>query len=177
MNHRPFAVLLVAAIVISLSGCSSTSDSASAGTPPPPSAAQETPAATTGLGAVKDSGDLPDPCTLLTKEQVTGITGREITQVDEDGAESGSATRYCQWQQDNGQLAVFLSRTTQADYELVIDGADPVEGLGEKAFTLSGHLYVLYGTVQLDVYSRGDSDAENLDKSKKVVNILIPKVS
>ena len=45
-----------------------------------------------------------------------------------------------------------------------------------KRFELSGHLYVLYGTVSIDVYSRGDSDEENLAKEKAIAKVLIPKI-
>ena len=46
----------------------------------------------------------------------------------------------------------------------------------EHAFSLAGHLYVLYGTVQIDVYSRGGSDAENLAEAKKIAEVLIPRI-
>lgn len=189
MNRRPFsAVLLAAVAAVSLTGCGllgPTSDSSTGAAPQPTPSAQPTASvqpttdapADSGLGdSVKDSGDIPDPCTLLTESQVKSLTGRGITQIDEDGADAGAASRYCQWQQESGQLAVTLSRTTQADYDLVIDEATPVDGLGEKAFTLAGHLHVLYGTVQVDVYSRGDSDEENIAKARKVVEVLLPKI-
>jgi hypothetical protein len=170
---RPFSAVLIAAVAVAaLTGCGflgSTSDRAAA--------PQPTGSSSSGLGdSVKDAGDIPDPCTLLSEPEVKELTGRDITQIDEDGAEPGEATRFCQWQQPAGQLAVFLSRTTPADYDLVIEEAKPVDGLGEKAFELAGHLYVLYGTVQVDVYARGDSDEENLAKARKVVNVLLPKI-
>ncbi|MEV6492409.1 DUF3558 family protein [Actinoplanes sp. NPDC051633] len=178
--------LLPAALVAValLTGCSmvtgSDTDTATAGTPtlapsPGPSASP-TPSAVSGLGAVKDSGDLPDPCTLLTDAQVVELTGRKITQQDEDGAAPGTTTRFCQWQQSGGQLVVFVSRTTASDYEVKIKDATPVNDLGDKAFQLAGHLYVLYGTVQLDVYSSGQSDEENMETAKRVVEVLLPKV-
>ena len=130
--------------------------------------------ATSGRGAAKDSGELPDPCTLLTGTQVAGITGREVTRVDQDGAGTGGITRFCQWQQAGGQLALFLTRTTPADFEVTVADAEPVPGVGENAHRHSGHLYVLYGTVQVDVYSRGSSDARNLADAKKVAQTIIP---
>jgi hypothetical protein len=151
----------------------STGDSAgtdnSAGTDPAPSANAK-------VGSVKDSGDIPDPCTLISDAEVKKLTGRGITQRDEDDAEPGTAARFCQWQQPSGQLALFLSRTTPSDYEVQIDGATEVDGLGERAYTLAGHLYVLYGTVQVDVYARGGSDEENLVTEKDVVNFVLPKI-
>ena len=44
------------------------------------------------------------------------------------------------------------------------------------ATELAGHLYVLYGTVQLDVYSRGASDAQNLTDAEEVVKAVIPRI-
>ncbi|WP_328471395.1 hypothetical protein OHA21_07130 [Actinoplanes sp. NBC_00393] len=130
-----------------------------------------------GYGSVKDAGDIPDPCTLLSEPEVTHLTGRKITQIDEDGLEPGEGARFCQWQQSGGQLAVFLSRTTAEDFAVTIAEAEWVDGVGEGAFWHSGHLYVLYGTVQIDVYSRGaDSDTQNLADAKQVAKVLIPRV-
>ncbi|MCO8273241.1 DUF3558 family protein [Actinoplanes sp. TRM 88003] len=174
-------VALAALVAVSLTtGCSLLESATAAPTSSPTAKATAKataqPTADTGTGSVKDEGDIPDPCTLLSKAEVTSLTGRKITQIDEDGAEPGEATRFCQWQQDGGQLAIFLGRTTPADFEVVVDEAEPVDGIGEDAFLLSDHLYVLYGTVQIDVYSRGGSDSENLADAKKVARTLIPRV-
>jgi hypothetical protein len=173
MNRRPFSVLVaVAATLVALTGCGVLDDSASTPSPTPSKAAP-----TTGLGdSVKDAGDLPDPCTLLSEAEVTRLTGRGITRIDEDGGASGDEARFCQWQQPSGQLAVFLARTSADDFKVKIAEATPVDGVGEDAFELAGHLYVLYGTVSIDVYNRGDSDEENLAKAKEIVKVLIPKI-
>lgn len=173
MNRRPLSVAVaVAAALVALTGCGVLDEPASAPSPIPSKAAPAT-----GLGdSVKDSGDIPDPCTLLSEAEVTRLTGRGITQIDEDGGTPGDEARFCQWQQPSGQLAVFLSRTTADDFRVKIAEATPVDGVGEDAFELAGHLYVLYGTVSIDVYHRGDSDEENLAKAKKIVNVLIPKI-
>jgi hypothetical protein len=188
LSRRPYrAVLAIASLsltVPALAGCGllgAASNDTAAGAHPPPTAAVTTPAPTptavSGLGdSVKDAGDIPDPCTLLSDAEVTGLTGREITQMDRDDAEPGETTRYCQWQQDSGQLAVFLARSSAEDFQIKIADATPVDGIGEDAFELANHLYVLYGTVSIDVYSHGDNEAENLAKAKKIVNVLIPKI-
>ncbi|MBU2666360.1 DUF3558 family protein [Actinoplanes bogorensis] len=186
MKHR--LVALAAVVAVSLTGGCGLIEEAVAGSPTPaattaapkdkPTPAGKTtePESESGMGSVKDSGDIPDPCTLLSKQEVVSLTGRKITQIDEDGGSKGDATRFCQWQQEDGQLAVFLGRTTAEDFDIVIADAEPVDGVGEDAFTLAGHLYVLYGTVQLDIYVRGGSDDENLAVAKKVTNVLIPRV-
>ena len=188
MSRRPFrAALVLASLSLTvpvLTGCglldAAPNDTAAGADPAPTAAATTaapTPTAASGLGdSVKDAGTIPDPCALLSNAEVTGLTGREITQLDRDDAQPGETTRFCQWQQDSGQLAVFLSRSTPEDFQLKIADAVPVDGIGEDAFELANHLYVLYGTVSIDVYSHGDSEAENLAKSKKIVNALIPKI-
>nr|BFE68970.1 hypothetical protein GCM10020092_022710 [Actinoplanes digitatis] len=86
---------------------------------------------------MKDSGAIPDPCTLLSRTEVTRLTGRDISQIDEDGLPDGDENRYCQWQQPGGQLAVFLGRTTADDFKIKIADATPVDGVGEDAFALA----------------------------------------
>lgn len=183
---RTCAVAVVSVVVgLALGGCGLLGGSddrvaSAAGLPAATESGSASPApagsAVSGFGSVKDQGDIPDPCTLLSKAEVTSLTGRAITQVDEDGAQPGDATRFCQWQQDGGQVALFVSRTTESDFGIVIDGATPVDGVGEDAFLLAGHLYVLYGTVQIDVYSRGASDEQNLADAKGIVKVVIPRI-
>jgi hypothetical protein len=195
MKHRLVALTAVVAVAFT-GGCGVLGSAASGGVPDSASTTKAAPKPTTdstgkagsgndGSGesgssskadSVKDSGDLPDPCTLLSKDEVVELTGREITQVDEDGGAAGDATRYCQWQQSGGQLALFLTRTTADDFQVTVDQAKPVDGVGEDAYTHSGHLYVLYGTVQVDVYSRGASDATNLSHAKAVAKTVIPRI-
>ncbi|BCJ55116.1 hypothetical protein Asp14428_65910 [Actinoplanes sp. NBRC 14428] len=178
MKRRLAALAAAVTATAALTGCGaltgSDPDTASAATPAP---ASPTPSSGSGLGdSVKDSGDLPDPCTLLSDAEVKSLTGRGITQTDEDGARPGDASRFCQWQQPGGQLAVFLTRTTESDFQVKIAEAEPVAGVGEEAFALAGHLYVLYGTASIDVYVRGDSDEQNLAKAKKVVKVLMDRI-
>ena len=169
---RPLAAL--AATCLALTGCGSMNYEKPGEATPAPTTE---PTATSGFGeSVRDAGAIPDPCTLLSDEQVTSLTGREVTRIDEDGEQPGTATRFCQWQQSGGQLALFLSRTTESDFQTTIADAKPVDGVGEDAFELAGHLYVLYGTVSIDVYSRGDSDKENLAEAKDIAKEVIPQI-
>ncbi|MEV6597117.1 DUF3558 family protein [Actinoplanes sp. NPDC051346] len=168
------------AAVAALTGCGGLTDS-DANSAPVPTVADgvpsPTPSSASGFGdSVKDAGDIPDPCTLLDDTEVKDLTGRGIGQIDRDGAEPGDASRFCQWQQPGGQLAVFLARTTESDFTVKIAEAEPVEGVGEDAFALAGHLYVLCGTVSIDVYSRGDSDEENLAKATEIAKVLMPRI-
>jgi hypothetical protein len=187
MKHRLVALTAVVAVAFT-GGCGALGSAASGvsdigsttptGKASPTGEAKAAPAEekASGKASVKDAGDLPDPCTLLSEAEVVDLTDREITQIDEDGGAAGDATRYCQWQQSGGQLAVFLSRTTAEDFDITINEAEWVDGVGHDAYTHSGHLYVLHGTVQIDVYSRGASDARNLADAKSVAKTLIPRI-
>jgi len=172
MNHRLSVLIALALVALTACGAPTAASDGTATTPTPGGSSP----VHTGLGSVKDEGDIPNPCTLLTDAGVADLTGREVSATDEDGAAPGESTRYCQWQQPSGQLDIFLSRTSEADFKTTIADAQPVAGVGEDAFALSGHLYVLYGTVQIDVYSRGDTEERNLEVEKKVAKVLIAKI-
>ncbi|GIF25781.1 hypothetical protein BJ973_003055 [Actinoplanes tereljensis] len=164
----PFLVAAVAATSLSGFGLL-TSMTTSA-------AAAATAEATGGFTSVTKRR-LPDPCTLLSRPEVVDLTGRDITQIDEDGARPGASTRYCQWQQDGGQLALFLTRTTRSGFASQIGpDAEPVGGVGDDAFLLAGHLYVLHGTVQIDVYSYGDDDEQNVAVEQEVATVVMSKL-
>ncbi|BCY08331.1 DUF3558 family protein [Actinoplanes sp. L3-i22] len=175
-------VALVSIAALGIGGCGVLNNADSDKSAEPAATAQATPATakptedTGATGSVKDQGDIPNPCTLLSKAEVTSLTGRTITQIDEDGADDGDVTRFCQWQQNDGQLAVFLSRTTEAEFKVTTADATRVDGVGEDAYSASGHLYVLYGTVQIDVYSRGDAEEQNIVTATKVAKVIIPKI-
>ncbi|MEU4158681.1 hypothetical protein [Actinoplanes sp. NPDC026670] len=194
MKHRLVALTAVLAVAFT-GGCgvlgnaaAGASDIASNSTPgsrnskatPEGKTAEPTPegktAEPTPSAKKKHSTDIPDPCTLLDETEVVDLTHREITQIDEDGGAAGDPTRFCQWQQSGGQLAVFLSHTTPEDFQITIDEAVWVDGVGDDAYAHSGHLYVRSGTVQIDVYSRGASDAKNLADAKAVAETLIPRI-
>jgi hypothetical protein len=188
MKRRLSALAVASTAVAALSGCGlfgsgSGAPAAAAGDLPTPSAS-----AVSGLGSARSTdepttestteSDLPDPCTLLSRSEVTDLTGREITEMDRDDAKPGDAARYCQWQQDGGQVALFLARTTEEEFHATIDGAQPVDGIdGHDAFTLAGHLYVLDSGRQVDVYSRGGSDQQNLSDETEVVKTVLPRIT
>jgi hypothetical protein len=176
---RPLSALAAALFAVAALGGCGVFD-ADAGRPVAADAAgpKPTPSGVSGLGAAHDeSGDLPDPCSLLSRQQVADLTGRMITEVDGDDAKPGDTARYCQWQQDGGQLALFLSRTTAAEFDAGVSQAQPVDGVeGYDAFSLSGHLYVRDDALQVDVYSRGGSDDQNVAQEITVMKAVLPKL-
>ncbi|MEU8820886.1 hypothetical protein [Actinoplanes sp. NPDC048796] len=151
---------LTAATLALTGGCGAPAASAPNASPP---------AARSGLG----SAGVPDPCALLGRDDVRELTHREVTRIDEDGAGADAGTRYCQWQQEEGQLAVFLSRVDPAGFRVIVDGNETVDGVGDEAYWNSGHLYVLSGTLQVDVYSRGGDD---LPDAKRVAEAVLARL-
>lgn len=170
MNRR-LGILIV--FVLALAGCGREASQPAAHSP---SAAQET-SASAVQNPQDQSAGIPDPCTLLSDAEVTTLTGRDITQIDKDGADATSSTRYCQWQQPSGQLAVFVSRTSSDDFKLAQADAPSITGIGDDAFWRDGHLYVLVGRTQLDVYARGGDEQQSQAEAEKVAAALLPKVS
>ena len=170
MNRR-LGVLIV--VILALAGC---------GRDASPPAAQSTPATEAPSSAVAQNpqgaaGNIPDPCTLLSDAEVSELTGRDVTQVDRDGADANAPTRYCQWQQSSGQLAVFISRTKSDDFKVARADAPSMPGIGADAYWREGHLYVLVGASELDVYARGGDDQQSQAEPEKVAGVLIRRVA
>ena len=160
-------------LILALAGC---------GRDASPPAAQSTSSATEATSSAVaqnpqgEGGSFPDPCTLLSDAEVTELTGRDITQIDRDGADATASTRYCQWQQSSGQLAVFLSRATSDDFTVARADSPSIPGVGDDAYWRDGHLYVLIGGAQIDVYARGGDDQQSQAEAEKVAQALIPRV-
>jgi hypothetical protein len=171
MNHR---VGILAVLALALAGCSHSA-APPAAPKPTSSATQATPSATAQKPA-GEGGNFPDPCTLLSDDDVSQLTGRDITQIDRDGADATAPTRYCQWQQSSGQLAIFLSHTTSNDFKAAQADTPSIPGIGEAAYWRDGHLYVLTGRTQIDVYSRGSDDKQSEEEADRVATALLPKV-
>jgi uncharacterized protein DUF3558 len=186
MKRRLSALAAASFAVVALGGCGQLD--AHTTRPVAADAAEPLPtpsgSAVSGLGvaerdtsAGRDSGDLPDPCTLLSNTEVVRLTGRHISEMDRDDAKPGDGARYCQWQQDGGQLALFLARTTPADFDAGVSQAQPVDGVeGYDAFSLAGHLYVRDDDIQVDVYSHGGTDEQDLTEEIRVVKVVLPRL-
>lgn len=169
----------ILAVTILLAGCGSDRSGDNAPTNAAPAATTPGTTSTTSVSAQEptaESGTIPDPCTLLSDAEVTQLTGREITQIDKDGEEPTAPVRFCQWQQPSGQLAVFLTRTTQDDFTVEKADTPSIPGIGDDAYWRDGHLYVLVKTIGIDVYSRGGEESQNQVEAEKVATALLPKV-
>lgn len=168
--NRCLGILIV--LILALAGCAREAS-------PPAAQSSSAAEATSSVPAQNpqgEGGNIPDPCTLLSDAEVTELTGRNITQVDRDAEEANASTRYCQWQQSSGQLAVLITRTSVDDFKFAQADSPSIPGIGDDAFWRDGHLYVLVGTSHLDVYSRGADDAQSQAEAERVAGALLPKV-
>lgn len=158
MRVRTAVVVAAACGLFALSGCQFLEKDEDPAAAPTPAASTTTSARATpsskATGGAK-SGDLPNPCTLLTRAEVSTIAGgKAITQIDEDGEKDGATSRYCQWQLSGGQLAIFLSKTSASEFKQAHGQQQKVTGVGDDARQADGHLYVLHGDILIDSYAR-----------------------
>lgn len=170
MNRR-LGILVV--LILTLAGCGREASPPAAQAP---SAAEQTPSSAVQNPQVAGA-NIPDPCTLLSDAEVTDLTGRDITQIDKDGADASAPTRYCQWQQSSGQLAVFLARSNSEEFKVAQADSPSIPGIGDDAYWRDGHLYVLVGRTHLDVYSRGGDEQQSQAEAEKVAAALLPKLT
>jgi hypothetical protein len=185
-STRASALAAIAAFgVLALAGCDLPGTSPANGAPAPaPSASAPASSASSSAdpaeaagpsGSASSSrkastaGTLPDVCQLLSRAEVTALTGKQITTTSADDRKATSTLRYCQWQLNGGQLVVTLSRATKSQFDTRHPDARTVTGLGADAYVLGGHLLVFRDGVEVDVYnSAGASEAASLETAKKV---------
>ncbi|MFI5839292.1 hypothetical protein ACIA8K_06195 [Catenuloplanes sp. NPDC051500] len=187
MFRRRALPLLAAAVfaVPALSGCIlvSTENPEPATPPAPTTAAPATGLPKTALPTLpslptgaKNGDAIKDPCGLLNRAEVTALTARQVTQIDKDGLEETAAVRYCQWQLSEGQLALFVTGMTPKEFKDQAKAGTVVSGVGDAAFTEAGHLFVLFGDTQVDIYARVGDDAANLRIAKTVADRILPRL-
>ena len=170
------ALILLAALPLAGCGVLDKSDSGTKSTPTPGSAggAAGNAKASGGEGS---NGPLPDICTLLSKDDVTGLTHQQVTIMTNEGGNSPNA-RYCQWQLTQGQLDVTVNVDTRESFDVRNKQSTPVSGVGEAAYSLSGHLYIFQTGRVVDVYATSaDSDQANLDVEKQTAAKVLPKLN
>ena len=146
-----------------------------------PGKSDDKPATTSGATAsgspgVDSGSSLPDICTLLSKEDVAGLTGHTVTQMSNEGGNSSNA-RYCQWQLTEGQLNVQVDNETREQFDVRNQQSTTVDGIGETAYTLAGHLYVYQAGKVVDVYATSStSDSANLAVEKETATKVLAKL-
>jgi len=181
----------LAAVVLgalALTGCAQDSGTTTAAKPSAAAPAASTPvkASTSAKASAKAStsakasakpGTLPNICMLLTKADVTGLTGEQVTLMSDEGGSSPGA-RYCQWQLSQGQLTVSVNLETRAGFDTRNKESKSVAGIGEAAYTLAGHLYVFEDGKDIDVYvSSEGSDTANLNVARQTAVKVLPRLA
>jgi len=112
-------------------------------------------------------------CELLTRAEVGSLTGHQVTSAEEIG--DGGVHR-CLWRGAGGDLAVAYQRCEPAEFAAEARAHAAVPGFGDAAYVLATRFFVLDGTVKIDVYVNGGTDAENLETAKTVALKLVAKL-
>lgn len=184
------AAALCLVLGLALVGCLRQVDTAG---PPSPTAPTEgvpsfsrapSAAVTTTAGAPEATASvtqriirIPDPCTLLSTDEVRTLTGRGVGQIDHDSAtETSGGIRYCQWQQPNGNLGIAIRADTVASFEFEKQYGAAVPGLGDDAYWVDGLLHVRVGPLRFSVQPRGGTGEQNLAEAQRVARVLLPRV-
>ena len=68
------------------------------------------------------------------------------------------------------------NRTAAPDFDFGKATSRPIAELGDDAYWRDGHLYVLVGTIQMDVLVSGGDEAQNIAEAKKIAAALLPKI-
>jgi hypothetical protein len=71
---------------------------------------------------------------------------------------------------------VFIARSNADEFKVAQAESPSIPGIGDDAYWRDGHLYVLVGRTQLDVYARGVDEQQNQAEAEKVAAALLPKV-
>lgn len=177
-RHRILAATALLTGALSLAGCGVLGGTADTADTPTPGGAATTGAAS-APAATKNAGPvaLPDICTLLTKAEVNTLTGQKVTLMSNEGGNSSGA-RYCQWQLTNGQLTVAVDVETRQQFDVQNKEAVQVDGIGESAYSLAGHLYVYADGKAVDAYATSaGNDAGNLKVERRAIEMVLPKLA
>ena len=140
--------------------------------------------ATGGGGGGGGAAVVPDPCTLLTADEIKAQFGVEVATTGPSGAGAGAASPQCTWQ------ATAINQPL-AGVDLTIEKLDPgffdysrnaatnhvdVAGLGDGAFFAAPSspytLYIKKGDWQITLYVAGGGLGDEPDQAEKKVVTL-----
>jgi len=147
--------LLFALVVVSAVGCKKKEVSEPAGNKPAETKPAETkpteptpaapPAAEAKAPEAAPPTDVPDLCTLLTKEQVEATMGK-VTGEPMKQALQGSFLGSCTWMAEKGSIILSARPGNEFDATAAVNKGTDVAGVGEKAsMTKTGLLVKLAG--------------------------------
>ena len=174
--------LLFALVVVSAVGCKKKEISEPAGNKPAETKPAETkpaepttptapPPAEAKAPEAPPPADVPDLCTLLTKDQVEAalgkVTGEPMTQ-----ASQGSFLGSCTWMAEKGSVILSARPANEFDATAAVNKGTDVAGVGEKAsmtktgllVKLAGKSYFLH-VMTMSGSKMDDASAEAIAKS------------
>src|SRR2546430_10351540 len=147
----PFRRGLAVVMVLMLSGCQVAGGNQAGASPGTggPSVAVTSPATDSGPATpsppshtTPSPASLPDVCALLSRSEVSTLTGgKSILSVDPDLGPNASV-RYCQWQLAGARLAIQLSPTTGEAVRQDPPAQPQGPRLGDDAYFLSHPLVI-----------------------------------
>jgi uncharacterized protein DUF3558 len=152
------AAMLVLFVLTGCSHSTTNNDNPSAGSttqPPEPSPGAASPApAPNGGPAI----NVPDPCSLITKQDVAKVIGETDSSAVAPGGQPGQ--RSCGYANSaSGKLVtVAVFPTDQAGFDKLRTAAGTVTnvpGVGDSAFTLASAMYARKGSLAVSVYVAG----------------------
>ena len=182
---RRAVTLLACLLAIAMAGCGSSSGTGGAeGSPGSGGTETPTQAAMSDAATQAPLAALPDPCSLLSKDEVSGVLGHAV----QDGQPSTSNS--CNWERTDvhfitadlhllalpGTLPCQTGRST------------PIDGLGvEAAWTYTdvastGHVVACPGRLQVELVLVGDNathtipEAELQDKATQLMKLVLPRL-
>jgi len=184
-------IVLCASGVFALAGCGAGSSQLTGG-----SSTSHTVPAATATPAHTSSGPLSTICPLVTPaqlKQITGITFNSGIDIHPGGAPAPGETAdvHCAYQQTVNQIsnvgssALWFSSSAAADAFYTggktsygSSGANPtdVSGIGDKAFSFVGGLFVLKGNIVLFVTYVAPSQHTDVNAETQIANIILPQL-
>ncbi|MCX6431531.1 MAG: DUF3558 family protein [Actinobacteria bacterium] len=144
LNGSASALIGLAAAGLILTGCGSSGGSTDAAAPSSAAAAPESPAASAAASesvpsasAAAPTGEVPDPCALLTADEISAITGSDPG-TPKPNAVYPDIRKIC-----NFEGGLILAVEVAADYDgsvamvkgdTNVEDSEDVSGVGDKAF-------------------------------------------
>jgi hypothetical protein len=127
MIARPFALLMAVATAATMAACGTSSSNQPASAPGA--------AASSGPATAAAGGKLPDPCGLLSMDEIKAVVGKApaATETSDAGDSLGGPT--CTWNDSDGYSVFVLTVLSSPDAfeRSTVSISKPVKGVGQDA--------------------------------------------
>lgn len=203
MPRSPFSprnllpVVFCASGLLALAGCGGASSQGTRNSSPGSTAPGNTPSSATATPAHTTGGPVSNICPLITPaelQQITGITYNSGIVVNPGGAPAPGETKeaHCAYQQtvnhvsNVGESVIWFDTPADAGAmytglrtNYATEGAQPVDvsGVGDRAFSFVGGLFVLKGNIlYLVTYVAPSAQRSDATADAKIANIVLPQL-